>query len=93
MRNLSVGSFLLFYATAASAQTSQAVVVPDLQGQTVECSAFRHEADESWTALKTLPIQRQNEFAQIAAGTHFQTGGPKIAGIDVAAMLSAPCPH
>ena len=83
---------LIVCASAASAQTSGAAPNDNLVGQTIECSAFRHDADGSWVALQPLPVQRQNEFTQIAAGTTIRPGGPKIVGLDVGAMLDAACP-
>ena len=74
---------LMVCATAASAQTTGAAPSDHLAGQSVECSAFRHDADGSWVALQPLPVQRQNEFTQIATGTTIRSGGPKIAGLDV----------
>ena len=83
---------LMVCATAASAQTTGAAPSDHLAGQSVECSAFRHDPDGSWVALQPLPVQRQNEFTQIATGTTIRSGGPKIAGLDVGAMLNAVCP-
>ena len=82
---------LIISTSAASAQTTGAAPNENLQGQSIECSAFRHDADGSWVALQPLPVQRQNEFTQIAAGTTIRPGGPKIAGLDVGAMLDAAC--
>ena len=91
MRALVIAS-LLGSTSAASAQTTGAAPSDHLQGQSIECSAFKYNADGSWVALQPLPVQRQNEFTQIAAGTTVRPGGPKIAGLDVGAMLDAVCP-
>ena len=91
MRSLLTASLILC-AAAAAAQTTGVAPSDHLVGQSVECSAFRHDADGSWVALKPLPVQRQNEFTQIAAGTTLRSGGPRIVGLDVGAMLDAACP-
>ncbi len=82
---------LLLSTSAASAQTTGAAPNEQLTGQSIQCSAFRHDADGSWVALQPLPIQRQNEFTQIATGVIIRPGGPKIVGLDVGAMLDAAC--
>ncbi len=92
MRGLVI-ALLIGCTSAVSAQTTGAAPSGNLQGQSVECSAFKYNADGSWVALQPLPVQRQNEFTQIAAGTTIRTGGPKIAGLDVGAMLDAACPR
>lgn len=91
MKTLLIAS-LMVCTSAASAQTTGAAPSDNLVGQSVQCSAFKHDADGSWVALQPLPVQRQNEFTQIAAGTTVHSGGPKIAGLDVGAMLDAACP-
>lgn len=93
MKGLFTGALALCWASAAAAQTSEQHFNPDLAGQSVDCSGFRHEADGSWTALKSVPIQRQNEFTELASGTVLRSGGPKISGLDVAAVLDAACPN
>ena len=93
MKRLFAGAILLSCVSAASAQTSERHFDPDLAGQSVDCSGFRRESDGAWTALKTLPVQRQNEFTEIAAGTRLSPGGPKVVGIDIGAALDEACPH
>ena len=92
MRYMIVASLLL-WGTAARAEPSVEPYVPNLAGQTVECTAFRHGDDGYWTALKDMPIQRQNEYTTVAAGTVLRAGGPKIVGIDVGGVLDSVCPH
>ncbi len=91
MKILVIASLVLS-TSAASAQTTATAPSDHLLGRSVECSAFRHDDDGSWVALQPLPIQRQNEFTQIATGVVIRPGGPKIVGLDVGAMLDAACP-
>ena len=91
MKGLFTGALALCCASAAAAQTSEQHFNPNLAGQSVDCSGFRHGGDGSWTALRSVPIQRQNEFTELASGTVLRAGDPKVVGIDVAAMLDAAC--
>ena len=93
MRSAIVAAALACCASAARAEDSVEPLVPDLRGQTVQCSAFRHGADGSWISVADVPVQRQNEFTTLAAGTTVKAGGPPIAGLDVGAMLDNSCPH
>ena len=93
MRSVIVASLMACCASAAWAETSVIPYEPNLRSQTVECAAFRHDADGSWTTLKDMPVQRQNEYTTVAAGTVIQPGGPAIAGIDIGAALDRACPH
>ncbi|MGI3903713.1 MAG: hypothetical protein ACRYGP_14500 [Janthinobacterium lividum] len=92
MRGVIVAS-LLMSCSAAWAEDSTIPYEPNLVGQTVECTAFRHGADGSWTTLKDMPMQRLNEFTTISAGTVIVPGGPKIVGMDVGAVLDTACSH
>jgi hypothetical protein len=93
MRILIVAAMLAGSAAAARAADSVVPLVPDLSGRTVTCTAFRHDADGSWTTLTSVPVQRENEFTTVAAGTTLKPGSPPIAGLDVVAMLDRVCPH
>ncbi len=92
MKSVIVAS-LLMSCSAAWAEDSVIPYEPNLVGQTVECTAFRHGEDGSWTTLKDMPMQRQNEFTTISAGTVITSGGPKIVGMDVGAVLNMVCQH
>jgi hypothetical protein len=92
MRSVIVVS-LLMGCSAAWAEPSVVPYEQNLSGQSVECAAFRHADDGSWTTLKDMPVQRQNEFTTVAAGTTITAGGPMIAGMDVGGLLDAVCPH
>ena len=93
MRSVIVASLLACCASTAWAEDSVEPLVPNLRGQSVECAAFRHDADGAWTTLKDMPMQRQNEFTTVAAGTVIRPGGPMIVGMDVGGMLDRVCPH
>ncbi len=92
MRSVIVAS-LMVCGTAAWAEPSVEPYEPNLVGQSVECTAFRHGDDGSWTTLKDMPMQRQNEFTTVAAGTTIKAGGPMIVGMDVGGVLDRVCPH
>ena len=93
MKILVVASLLACSVAPARAEPSVEPYQPNLSGQNVECAAFQHDADGSWTTLKDLPVQRLNEFTTIAAGTNIRPGGQPIAGLDVGGMLDEVCPH
>ncbi len=92
MRSVIVAS-LLMGCSAAWAEDNTIPYEPNLVGQTVECTAFRHGDDGSWTSLKDMPMQRLNEFTTVSAGTTITAGGPLIVGMDVGAVLDRVCPH
>lgn len=92
MRSVIVAS-LLMSCSAAWAEDNTIPYEPNLVGQTVECTAFRHGDDGSWTSLKDMPMQRLNEFTTVSAGTVITAGGRPIVGMDVGAVLDTVCPH
>lgn len=93
MRGAIMAAMLACCASAARAEDSVEPLVPNLSGQTVRCSAFRHDADGSWTSVADVPVQRQNEFTTLAAGTTVKAGGQPVVGMDVGAVLDTVCPH
>ena len=93
MKSLVLAALVAGCASGAWAEDSVEPLQPNLRGQSVECASFRHDAGGTWTALKDLPVQRQNEYTTVAAGTVIRPGGPAIAGLDVGRMLDTTCPH
>ncbi len=93
MRSVMVAAVLIVNLSAARADTSVEPYDPELRGQSVACSAFRPDGTGGWTALRDVPVQRQNEFTTVAAGTSVRAGGPAIAGLDVGGVLDQVCPR
>jgi hypothetical protein len=62
-------------------------------GQTIDCSAFRHEPDGSWQVIKPTSIKTENGVISLNTG-RFHTNpnsSAKMAGVDVAAELDRQC--
>jgi hypothetical protein len=54
------------------------------------CSAFRKNADGSWTCIKPVTLQGPNGKVGIGAGASFARGS-LFMGLDVAAWLDQNC--
>ncbi|MEJ0093649.1 MAG: hypothetical protein WDN46_09470 [Methylocella sp.] len=79
--------FLLLFAGAAQAQSS-APPLEQPQRQLLSCSGFKYNADGSWTAVKPMIIGT----ATVNPGDSIRPGAA-TGGIDLAAKLTANCPH
>ena len=85
---LSIGT-----ASAAVAASTEIPYEPDLTGQTVKCSSFKPGPDGTWTTIRSIAVQRMNEYTTVAADSTFKAGGAKTVGIDVGAVLDKVCPR
>ena len=93
MKSLLLGGLLIGCASAAPAATSEIPYEPELRGQTVQCSDFKHGPDGTWTTLHAITVQRQNQYTTVAADSAFKAGGQPTVGIDVGAVLDSICPR
>ena len=78
---------------AASAATSEIPYLPELRGQTVQCSDFKPGPGGTWVTVRSITVQRENEYTTIAADASFKAGGPPTVGMDVGAVLDKTCPR
>lgn len=86
-------SAALSAALPASAATSEIPYEPNLKGQTVQCSDFKPGPDGTWITVRSIMVQRQNQYTTIAADASFKAGGQPTVGLDVGAMLDKSCPR
>lgn len=97
MKSLLLGCLWIACATAtsapASAATSEIPYIPDLTGRTVQCSDFKPGPDGTWVTVRSITVQRQNQYTTIAADASFKAGGQPTVGLDVGAMLDKSCPR
>ena len=93
MKSLLLGCLSVVWATAASAASNEIPFEPDLTGQTVKCSAFKPGPDGTWTTVRSIGVQRMNEYTTVAADSTFKAGGAKTVGLDVGAVLDKVCPR
>ncbi len=77
--------------SAASAATTEIPYEPNLKGQTVQCSDFKPGPDGTWITVRSITVQRQNQYTTIAADASFKAGGQPTVGLDVGAMLDRNC--
>jgi hypothetical protein len=75
---------LLAFVVASFAASSPA------HAQSIDCSAFRHNADDTWSAARNERLRIGEGTVEVEAGLSFHRGVP-FNGADLAAALDDQC--
>ena len=93
MKRLLLAMLSIGCAPAALAASNEIPFEPNLAGQTVTCADFRPGPDGTWTTVRSIAVQRMNEYTTVAADSTFKAGGARTVGIDIGAVLDKVCPR
>lgn len=81
----------LFIIVAAVLMAGGALAQPKHPQVEVDCSAFRRNADGSWTTLKEATIQAGGSSMNFEGGTTIDSGAITFGDTDLATLLDRHC--